>query len=446
MQLELAAIRTDGGTQLRDVNPQTVKEYAEAMARGDQFPPLIAFFDQTDYWLGDGFHRHAAASSLGLADFAVDARAGTQRDAVLFAVGANRAHGLPRGHADVKLAIERLLHDEEWITWSDSWLAEIVGCHNETVREHRERLEATGGIRKLTELLGKDGKTRPRERRESTEIPKTLTIEQWSALSSKDKKRALNVKPEGQFNRQDNDSIEWAQWSWNPITGCLHDCAYCYARDIAERFAGTDTYPNGFTPTLIPHRLQQPAGTKVPEKASSEIGFKNVFTCSMADLFGKWVPAEWIEAVLQSVTDSPQWNFLFLTKFPKRLSEFTFPPNAWIGTTVDRQSRVENAERSFAKVKASVKWLSVEPMLEPLTFAKLDTFQWIVMGGASPSNRTPEWRVPQPWISELRKQARSAGLKVYEKANLWGRLKEYPEGPKFAWAKSAPESLWKTAE
>ena len=86
----------------------------------------------------------------------------------------------------------------------------------------------------------------------------------------------------------------------------------------------------------------------------------------MADLFGRWVPGEWIERILATVAANPQWNFLFLTKFPKRMSEFVIPPNAWMGTTVDLQARVANAEKVFEKVKASVRWLSIEPMLEPL--------------------------------------------------------------------------------
>ena len=60
-------------------------------------------------------------------------------------------------------------------------------------------------------------------------------------------------KYSGKMNAQDNDSIDWAKFSWNPVTGCLHNCPYCYARDIAERF-----YPEKFAPTLHLDRLAAP--------------------------------------------------------------------------------------------------------------------------------------------------------------------------------------------
>src|SRR5262249_26799725 len=155
----------------------------------------------------------------------------------------------------------------------------------------------------------------------------------------------------------------WARWSWNPGVGCLHNCEYCYARDIAER-----TYPEKFAPVFIPSRLHAPRNVKVPAAAQTDIGWKNSFGCSMADVFGKWVRSAWTEAVVSVVRDCPQWHFLFLTKFPLRLTEFVFPPNSWVGTSVDRQARVETAERAFRQVRARVKWLSCEPLLEDLTF------------------------------------------------------------------------------
>jgi ParB/RepB/Spo0J family partition protein len=201
----------------------------------------------------------------------------------------------------------------------------------------------------------------------------------------------------------------------------------CYARDIAESARMDKVYPNGFAPSFRPNALSAPARMKVPKEAASDTRYRNVFTCSMADLFGRWVPAEWIEAVLGAVRANPQWNFLFLTKFPKRMAEFDIPENAWMGTTVDLQARVKNAEAAFAKVKAGVRWLSIEPMLEPLVFERLDLFQWIVIGGASASTKTPAWKPPFEWIADLTQQARDAGVKVYHKTNLLGsRILELP--------------------
>lgn len=258
------------------------------------------------------------------------------------------------------------------------------------------------------------------------EITGPITLPTWQGWAPEDRAAAL-LRPHSKaakFNSQETDNIEWARWSWNPITGCKHDCSYCYARDIALRF-----YEQGFVPSFLPERLSAPRNTPVPQQAVNDVGYRNVFTCSMADLFGRWVPAEWIEAVLDQVRGNPQWNFLFLTKFPLRLQEFDFPANAWVGTSVDAQARIPNVEKAMAKVNAAVKWLSCEPLLQPLQFQRLDLFQWIVIGGASKSTQTPEWRPPRVWVEDLERQARVAGCKVYEKTNLLERLREYPGQP-----------------
>lgn len=214
------------------------------------------------------------------------------------------------------------------------------------------------------------------------------------------------------FN-QVNDNIGWARWSWNPVTGCLHNCPYCYARDIAERF-----YPQGFEPTFVREALTAPQHTRVPSSANGDPEWRRVFTCSMADLFGKWVPQEWLDAVFDAIVAAPQWEFLCLTKFPQRLATLGWPENVWAGTTVDRQHRVDLAQRHFAEVKAGVKWLSCEPLLEPLKFESLEMFDWVVIGACTRSSGAPEFAPPFDWVVDLYEQARTAGCKVYLKTNL----------------------------
>mgnify|MGYP004612202249 CR=1 FL=1 len=176
-----------------------------------------------------------------------------------------------------------------------------------------------------------------------TELPEIITdsLEEQEKLNSQtwietivlNDGRKLFVKhsnTESSFNRT-NAMVDWAWYTWNPVTGCWHKCDYCYARDIANRFF-TDVK---FEPTFHPYRLAAPVNTPVPPEASIDIRAKNVFVCSMADLFGAWVPEEWIMAVFQQVIANPQWNFLFLTKFPQRLQEICdklggFPDNAWV--------------------------------------------------------------------------------------------------------------------
>lgn len=258
-----------------------------------------------------------------------------------------------------------------------------------------------------------------------TQLKGFITLPDWQTMTPQTRARVIQPSPSSslKFNSQgDNDSIEWALWSWNPVTGCKHDCPYCYARDIANRF-----YEQKFEPSLWPDRLACPKNTPFPEaKAAQWMGHKNVFTCSMADLFGRWVPREWIDAVLSACCAAPQWNFLFLTKFPVRMAEFDFPDNAWVGTTVDCQVRVKNAEQAFRKVKAKVKWLSLEPIIEPLVFEDIGAFDWVVLGGASSSSQTPEWHPHWRWVNSIERQAEDAGVPFYEKTNLRSRVREYP--------------------
>lgn len=122
--LPLSAIRTNGGTQTRvQLNAAAVKEYGEAMTEGVHFPPVIVFFDGTDHWLADGFHRVQASMDIGALSITSEVRPGDQRAARLFSTGANGAHGVPPTTADKRRAVTVLLQDAEWGDWSDREMA-----------------------------------------------------------------------------------------------------------------------------------------------------------------------------------------------------------------------------------------------------------------------------------------------------------------------------------
>lgn len=260
----------------------------------------------------------------------------------------------------------------------------------------------------------------------------SFSLESWKALSNSSRESVIaeGFAAKAHMNDQPSDAIEWARRSLNTVTGCLHDCPYCYARDIATSARMSSIYPQGFAPTFHPARLSAPANEKLPPEAKSDPAFRNVFANSMSDLFGRWVPEEWIESTIEMARRNPQWNFLTLTKFPQRAAEFGFPDNWWMGTTVDAQARVANAEKAFEKIKCKTKWLSVEPLLQPLKFDNIGLFQWLVIGGASASNKTPAWVPPLDWVLELHAQAREAGLRVYYKTNCGMydslRVREFP--------------------
>ncbi len=143
--LSITEITADPDCQLRAAcSSVTVQEYAEALAAGATFPPVIVFSDGDSYWLSDGFHRFEAHQSAGLAEINAEIRDGNQRDAKLFAAGANADHGLRRTQADKRNAILALLADPEWRRWSDKEIARRTATSDKTVAKVRRELSGDG--------------------------------------------------------------------------------------------------------------------------------------------------------------------------------------------------------------------------------------------------------------------------------------------------------------
>ena len=135
----LEKFRLDGGTQARlKIDDDIVMEYGEAMQRGDTFPPVIAFDDGNWLWLADGFHRYHACKLLGKSAIATDRREGSQRDAILYSLGANASHGLRRSNADKRRAVEMMLKDSQWSQWSNCDIARRCGVSESMVRATRD--------------------------------------------------------------------------------------------------------------------------------------------------------------------------------------------------------------------------------------------------------------------------------------------------------------------
>ena len=237
------------------------------------------------------------------------------------------------------------------------------------------------------------------------------------------------------FNKQDGESIEWAKWSWNPITGCEHTCEYCYAREIAERFRGSDAFPNGFDHRFIPERLEAPKNTKLPKDAT--LAERNVFMGSMTDFWGKWQDVEEQRQVIHTIDEYNQWNYLSLTKDIKNVlkSGLPIPKNMWIGATVDNKDVLKSTLKELVKIKEKwgcVTWISFEPMFDNM-LPKLNEWEgdfpdWFVIGGASATSNTPKYEVPFDEVVEFRIFAKNAGVKLYMKTNLIERIKELPNG------------------
>jgi hypothetical protein len=279
----------------------------------------------------------------------------------------------------------------------------------------------------------------PRAETAASKAEVEFTVPEWNKLSAAEREKYLDPEKfpsNAKLNPHDGDGTDYAQISYSTIAGCKHPCQiYCWANDQTQRFP--KIYPHGFNnPAFRPRMLSAPGNTSVPAEAAIDGRFKNVSSNFMSDMFGAWIPADWIEATLAVERADPRWNFLHLTKFPGRLLEFEFSPNMWIGTSVDLQQRVENVERVFAKLREKypdlVLWLSIEPFLEALKFQCLKLFNFIAIGGAAKSMRTPEWRPPHRWIMDLIEQVdkqTGSRCKIFEKTNLYGnRILELPGG------------------
>lgn len=224
--------------------------------------------------------------------------------------------------------------------------------------------------------------------------------------------------------------IDWADKTWNPLTGCRHGCEYCYARQYATRFGINidekprtasgcyvceskikgNPYPHIFEPTFHPYRLGEPAQV---------IESQTIFVCSMADLFGDWVPEDWILAVFKACLRAPQHRYLFLTKNPKRYSELYNNglkglfrrENFWFGTTITRQD-----DRYFAADKVNT-FISIEPLLEDLNAKSFPGMNWII-AGAETGNRKNKVIPEKAWIDNIREAAALTGAKVFMKESL----------------------------
>jgi protein gp37 len=367
----------------------------------------------------DGRNRERAALAAGVE---CPTRTYDGDDPVSFVLSANlhRRHLTAEQKRDL---IAKLLKAQP--ESSDRAIAKTVTADHKTVGHVRRELEATGEIPQLTETVGADGKTRSR-----AAVPAEIKGQSKSGniitLKTHRGEEVPYPLPQGKakFNRT-NDQVSWAAWTWNPVTGCLHGCAYCYARELASKKSSEAAYPVGFTPLFHHERLEAPSNTSVPDEAQSDPRLKRVFVCSMADLYGKWVPDDWIKQVHASCIDNPQWDYLMLTKFPRRYVGLDLPKTAWLGATVDEQKRVRLAEEAFRQIKnVRVKWLSLEPLLAPLEFTDLSMFDWIVIGSQSetkqPDGVVKGFAPPFEWVSRIVAQARECGCRVYLKPNLLG--------------------------
>ncbi len=158
--LPVKKLRLDGDTQPRvEIDEDVVAEYAAAYKASAKMPPVVVFFDGTDHWLADGFHRRFAAIKAKLAKIRCEVRKGTREDARWYSYSANQTHGLRRSNADKARAVKAALKHPKGAEVSDTGIAEHVGVNDKTVAKYRDELQATSEIPKSDIREGRDGRT-----------------------------------------------------------------------------------------------------------------------------------------------------------------------------------------------------------------------------------------------------------------------------------------------
>jgi protein gp37 len=212
--------------------------------------------------------------------------------------------------------------------------------------------------------------------------------------------------------------IEWTEQTWNPVTGCTNvspGCKHCYARIFAERLRamGAPGYENGFDVTLQPNRLAEPL-----ERTRSTIYFVN----SMSDLFHEKIPFGYIEQVMDIIRQTPRHRYQILTKRPKQMLSFfekrSPPANAWLGVSVENRKHGLPRLDLLRHVEATVRFLSIEPLLEELGQLDLSGINWVIVGGESGARARP---MKPAWVRTLRDQCLAKSIPFFFKQwGAWG--------------------------
>lgn len=207
--------------------------------------------------------------------------------------------------------------------------------------------------------------------------------------------------------------IEWCDYTINPVKGlCPVACDYCYARRLYKRFK--------WNPEI---RFDYHVLFGLPEKTA------RIFVGSTMELFGNWVKPHWWDLIIQTVALYPQHTFIFLTKKPENLPQ-EWPVNCWVGVSTPTQWSFDEAVERLARVHASVKFLSFEPLCDRIYIRPIQLIgagvNWAILGRETPSRKREH--LPLQWFRQVVDAADDADIPVFLKNNLASLL---PAGSPF---------------
>jgi protein gp37 len=225
----------------------------------------------------------------------------------------------------------------------------------------------------------------------------------------------------------EHSTIEWTDATWNPVRGCTKispGCKHCYAEVFAERFRGVPDHPyeQGFDLRLVPEKLAEPLRWQTP---------KMIFVNSMSDLFHEGVSDDYIEAVARVMVKAEWHTYQVLTKRSARMASLlqgrlrfaADAPHIWWGVSIENKEYGLPRLRDLRKSPASVRFLSIEPLLEGLGILNLKGIHWVIVGGESGHGARP---LKKEWVTSIRDQCNDAGIPFFFKQ--WGGVRKKRAG------------------
>ncbi len=212
--------------------------------------------------------------------------------------------------------------------------------------------------------------------------------------------------------------IEWTEATWNPSAGCSKissGCKNCYAETMAIRLKAMKVvgYENGFEFNTVPSRLHEPLKKKKPTV---------YFVNSMSDIFHENMPIEYLNKIFEVIEQTPQHTYQILTKRADKMLDFLskreIPKNIWLGVTVENQKEGLPRIDKLRDLKASVLFLSVEPLLEDLGKINLKNINWVIVGGESGNRARP---MEKEWVVNIKQQCEKEDIAFFFKQwGTWG--------------------------